>query len=100
MARPCLDCGTPSTGARCRGCSYRHEKHRRPSFYQRGYDAEYRRNRAALLASHPTCAICGRAPATTADHLTPISQGGTNSIDNLRPACAPCNSGRGAQPTH
>lgn len=96
MARPCIDCGTVTTATRCRGCAYLHEKHRRPSFRQRGYDAEYRRNRATILANHPTCELCHRAPATTADHITPISRGGTSALTNLRPACATCNSRRGA----
>lgn len=95
MARPCLDCGRPSPTTRCRACSYLHEKGRRPSFAARGYDAEYRRNRRTLLADHPTCAICGAAPATTADHVVPRSHGGSNQLANLRPACGPCNSGRG-----
>jgi 5-methylcytosine-specific restriction endonuclease McrA len=97
MARPCIDCGQATSKTRCPTCSYRNEKTRRPNFRDRGYDAEYQHNRALLLADHPTCAICGTAPATTADHITPRSQGGTNQIDNLRPACHPCNSARGAK---
>lgn len=32
--------------------------------------------------------------ATTWDHIVPISRGGTNSHDNLQPACRPCNSSK------
>lgn len=32
--------------------------------------------------------------ATTKDHVTPVAQGGDDSLDNLRPACATCNSKR------
>ena len=36
---------------------------------------------------------CG-AFATDVDHLVPIAAGGTDSLANLRPACARCNRGR------
>lgn len=35
----------------------------------------------------------------TLDHIRPLSQGGTWRIDNIRIACFPCNSRRGAMPT-
>ncbi|WP_372494921.1 HNH endonuclease [Micromonospora salmantinae] len=62
---------------------------------QRGYDAEYLRNRATILEGSPLCVLCNRRIATTADHIIPLSRGGTNQIHNLRPACPRCNSGRG-----
>lgn len=37
------------------------------------------------------CTYCGD-PATTTDHVIPRSRGGTNTKDNLVPACATCNS--------
>lgn len=108
--RPCLDCGglfIPGTGtvttggatnSRCAPCMIprrqaRENNRNRPSPKQRGYDGEYRKARAQLLANHPTCVYCG-APATTADHVVPVSKGGTTK-DNLVPACARCNSQRG-----
>ncbi|MGW1626249.1 HNH endonuclease [Streptomyces sp. NPDC002172] len=51
--------------------------------------------RAAILAVNPVCSICYSRPATTADHIFPLSRGGTNDIENLRPACGPCNFSRG-----
>ena len=36
--------------------------------------------------------------ATTADHIVPRSQGGSDQLDNLRPACRPCNQHRGNGP--
>lgn len=51
---------------------------------------------ARILATKGTrCAlaypgIC-TGTATTADHITPWSKGGTDTDDNLQPACAPCN---------
>lgn len=48
----------------------------------------------ALKASyHGRCVYCGNA-ATTADHVVPISRGGSNSIENIAPACRPCNSSK------
>jgi len=37
------------------------------------------------------CAYCGASTTLHADHRTPLSRGGSNSIDNILPACAPCN---------
>jgi len=33
--------------------------------------------------------------STTLDHVIPIGQGGTNDLDNLKPACRDCNLERG-----
>ncbi len=57
---------------------------------------QYQANRRAILASHPACAICNLHGADTVDHITPISQGGTGALYNLRPAHGTCNSRRGA----
>jgi 5-methylcytosine-specific restriction protein A len=93
--RPCLTCGTPTGGTRCPTCHRNHDRTRRPTPNQRGYDATYKAARRAILAGGPACAICHTAPATTIDHITPVSLGGSNELTNLRPACHPCNSGRG-----
>ncbi|EGT5592630.1 HNH endonuclease [Corynebacterium striatum] len=54
------------------------------------------RLRALTLQTYgTTCHLCGGPGATTADHLLPRSYGGDNSIENLRPAHASCNSARG-----
>lgn len=44
------------------------------------------------------CAYCGQAKPLVRDHLTPLSAGGTNSIDNIIPACRSCNSRKGGRP--
>lgn len=46
----------------------------------------------ALVASFDSkCAYCGVAAPLEADHRTPLSRAGSNSIDNILPACSPCN---------
>lgn len=47
-----------------------------------------------LAGSGGWCAYCP-APADTRDHVIPITRGGTDDIDNLAPACRPCNSSKG-----
>ena len=59
----------------------------------------YRANRKQVLDDNPTCTIrldCCTGIATTADHIVPVSEGGTDDIENLRSACRPCNSSLGA----
>jgi len=37
------------------------------------------------------CAYCGANAPLQAEHRTPLARGGTNTIDNILPACATCN---------
>lgn len=37
------------------------------------------------------CAYCGAATEMTEDHRVPLARGGTNDIENIIPACLPCN---------
>jgi 5-methylcytosine-specific restriction endonuclease McrA len=37
------------------------------------------------------CAYCGERAPLQIDHRVPLARGGTNSIDNILPACGPCN---------
>ncbi|MEU6267685.1 HNH endonuclease [Saccharopolyspora shandongensis] len=65
----------------------------------------WRRVGAQLRALGLPCAICGRPinydlppnhrQSFTADHVVPMALGGTNTIDNVRPAHRSCNSRRG-----
>ena len=41
------------------------------------------------------CAYCGGLGPLEVDHRTPLSRGGTNSIDNVLPACGNCNRKKG-----
>lgn len=38
------------------------------------------------------CLRCGLDKPLTIDHITPVSLGGTNDLDNLQPLCGSCNS--------
>lgn len=68
----------------------------------------YRHNRRARLAGaggsfthlefiercaehNNRCFYCGSAARLTADHVTPLSKGGSNTIDNIVGACLSCN---------
>lgn len=37
------------------------------------------------------CLACGASEALTADHIVPLSKGGSNTIDNIQPLCWTCN---------
>jgi hypothetical protein len=50
---------------------------------------------AAVLDSGP-CVYCG-APAEHVDHVRPLARGGPEHPDNLVPACADCNLGKGSR---
>lgn len=44
-----------------------------------------------LDAHHGRCGYCGSTERIEADHRIPLCRGGTNSIDNILPACISCN---------
>lgn len=43
------------------------------------------------------CAYC-LAPANTIDHVVPAAMGGSNGIENIVPACGPCNFSKSDKP--
>ncbi len=96
--RPCLGTGTPCPRtappgkSRCDNCRSIIEA-RRGTRQQRGYDADYQRARADLLATRSPCYWCGQ-PATTADHDPPLAVPAERRV--LRPACTTCNYGHRA----
>lgn len=47
--------------------------------------------RALLERFAYECAYCGASGDLEADHRIPICRGGSNSIENILPACRPCN---------
>jgi 5-methylcytosine-specific restriction endonuclease McrA len=52
---------------------------------------------AELVDRHEgRCAYCGASPKVlTQDRTVPVIRGGAHSIDNIVPACQPCNSSKG-----
>jgi 5-methylcytosine-specific restriction endonuclease McrA len=45
------------------------------------------------------CLRCTKHKKLTADHVIPVSKGGTSNIDNIQPLCAQCNSAKGTKTT-
>ena len=44
------------------------------------------------------CAYCGASPEVmTEDHVIALSQGGSDSIDDILPVCASCNASKGIE---
>jgi hypothetical protein len=43
------------------------------------------------------CLCCGKRRKLTADHIVPVSKGGTSNISNIQPLCLPCNASKGAK---
>ena len=41
------------------------------------------------------CLCCGEKKKLAADHVIPVSKGGTSNIDNIQPLCRSCNSSKG-----
>lgn len=93
--RPCSVPGCPNAAVRGSRCAEharevrRQGEEGRASATARGYDQKWRRIRAAFLKRHTECAECGE-PATVADHVVPLSQGGGNDWANLQPLCVTC----------
>jgi len=73
----------------------------------RGYGADWRRVRAAVLAEEPLCRMCAEAGRTTAaaevDHIHPfhgLSDPRRLERSNLRPLCVPCHRARTGSQAH
>jgi len=47
--------------------------------------------RAMVELLEGRCAYCGLSGPVTRDHVIPLARGGSNSIDNIVPACRTCN---------
>jgi 5-methylcytosine-specific restriction endonuclease McrA len=48
---------------------------------------------AYLMLERDPCAYCG-GPGGTVDHIEPLADGGTHTVDNLAGACKRCNGGK------
>ena len=58
---------------------------------QRGYGTEHQRLARVAIAAHPYCTMCGSTRDLVADHVIPLSRGGTSTPDNLQVLCRTCN---------
>lgn len=69
----------------------------RPTSTARGYDEDWRRVRAAHLARHPMCVICGER-ATLVDHIESIRKAPHRRLDptNFQSMCARCHGRKSA----
>lgn len=60
------------------------------------YGYQWRKLRALFLSRNPLCEMCrheGRfTDATEVHHIKPLSEGGTNNIENLMALCKSCHS--------
>ncbi len=46
---------------------------------------------------HNKCLACGQVKPLTADHIIPVTKGGTSWISNIQPLCRECNSAKGTR---
>lgn len=59
-------------------------------------ERQWRRLVSVVIArDRGVCHICGRAGATTADHVLALANGGTNDLENLKAAHKSCNERKG-----
>jgi 5-methylcytosine-specific restriction endonuclease McrA len=91
----------------CKGCN-RHVFAQRRRARLAGADGFYTvAEWEGLVALFDHCPRCGRrwseiecrvrGDVITADHIIPISKGGSNRIDNIQPLCYSCNSRKGSK---
>ncbi|EPR14141.1 endonuclease [Sphingobium indicum IP26] len=66
----------------------------RKSRQERGYGREHDLMRVMVLQEEPLCRPCADAgrvtPSTIADHIKPLSEGGTGDRANYQGICKPC----------
>ncbi len=79
-------------------CSiYSFRRRRLPGVGDTGFTAQEWKSVVAKFNN--SCAYCRRADLKlTIDHVVPLSKGGSIGIDNIVPACGPCNSKKGNRP--
>lgn len=73
----------------------------RKSRHERGYGRAHDRMRAIVLQEEPLCRPCqalGRITSSViADHIKPLSEGGTGERDNYQGICKPCHDAKTAE---
>ena len=87
LARRCLRCQRRTrNGSYCERCG---------TTKNRGYPNQHKQRARRAIANQPWCSQCGSTVDLTADHITPIANGG-HPLGPLRVLCRSCNSRRGA----
>lgn len=86
---PVPGCGKLTNGGQCPEHRLASE-HARGKTAERGYGEHHRRWRLLILHRDPICKACGNAPATEADHIQPLRDGGDWSLENGQGLCKPC----------
>jgi 5-methylcytosine-specific restriction endonuclease McrA len=105
--------GTTAYRLDCKVCyNIRRKENKAKKYHSDFIGGQKRRGEAEPRLSHQewkevmlffggACAYCGctprRSQRLTRDHLEPVSNGGTTTQDNIVPACASCNSSKGAE---
>ena len=91
----CLDCrALVLLGPRCQPCRRLHAA-KRGTRQAQGYGATYQRNRLLVIEAQPWCSVAGcTSTRLTADHVIPLSQGGSSDLSNLRVMCLSHNAAR------
>lgn len=95
--KPCKKCGGnwwyENNGGLCVTCNRLQNRLYRTRNTGAGGSYTAAEWKALLKRYGNQCLCCGRTDVRlTADHIIPVSQGGTSNIDNIQPLCASCNS--------
>lgn len=53
-----------------------------------------RRNKIVMARHGRVCHVCGQGGADQVDHVVPLAQGGSDTMDNLRPAHKQCHAAK------
>lgn len=74
----------------------RYERYQRDPAVKKRYGRSWKRIRDRYITAHPLCEQCQKdrriTPAEEVHHIKPLSQGGTNDVDNLMALCTSCHS--------
>ena len=100
--RPCSFPGCPNLthGRFCdehaKAEAKRYERYDRSPEGKKRYGRAWQVIRDRYIATHPLCEMCKRngklTPAEEVHHIKPLSQGGTNAVENLMSLCKVCHS--------
>jgi len=105
--RMCVVCKAPCIGRTCAAHAEQDPERERDRFRgsasSRGYGRRHEKWRKLILNRDPLCRInvkCSKdlpAPSTVADHIIPLSKGGSWRDDNGQGCCEPCHNWKRSQ---